>query len=364
MIGTDDGQTFEGEWDYLQSKQSKLTPISSQPKPEDVKAMTHQPEQPNPAEPYLQSIKNVASGLWEQATALPRLAASGGLSQIALSDPEALKQAAIASFNTASTVAGGATTGAEKGSLGIFGGRIGSKTTQLADRLEGMGMKPEDIKDTLGVERGAEGSWLKEIGDEQSHIKPEQYTPDPGFIMKGVVGDYLEHPNLYAIYPEAKNIPLAITPNLPRNVYGQYWNENKSIYLNANNDKELMHSTLLHELQHYVQDIDGRLVHESELSPEFQDRFKGYIIRKYGMDTVNKILDLTSDPRRRLDAQLMAKDLLDYADYDLYRHMNPEVEARNTQTRRHFPPEERYKSLATETMDLDPRDIITKKYLP
>lgn len=72
----------------------------------------------------------------------------------------------------------------------------------------------------------------------------------------------LQHDVLYAERPEAKSdVTVMLTDTLPRHVRGQYRPNEKRIYIAksvASSGAEAVRGVAMHELQHYVQDSDGR----------------------------------------------------------------------------------------------------------
>lgn len=72
------------------------------------------------------------------------------------------------------------------------------------------------------------------------------------------VGDYLEHKALYEAYPQLREMELEIlTPGeMPKGVLGYYSHKDRKVVLRRGAAEE-MKSSLLHELQHAVQHIEG-----------------------------------------------------------------------------------------------------------
>jgi len=103
------------------------------------------------------------------------------------------------------------------------------------------------------------------------------------FIRGGAIElqDLIRHPELYKIYPEAKNIQVFVKKSLPgSNIQGSFNPDKKSITLYTKAADPL--GTLLHEVQHWVQDKEGFAVGGSpegvwnQLSPA-QKAYEGRI---------------------------------------------------------------------------------------
>jgi uncharacterized UPF0146 family protein len=141
--------------------------------------------------------------------------------------------------------------------------------------MEGTELKPRfEIDDS--------GAQLKNLEIKQNSVGDRyfEYTPSGNILgdsragtygreSYGTVGDILDHQDLYDIYPEAKNIPLA--PIGDKDYLGYFGPPHKNaperkstgviglqgkISEDADFPKADLKSTLLHELQHYVQFVD------------------------------------------------------------------------------------------------------------
>lgn len=89
--------------------------------------------------------------------------------------------------------------------------------------------------------------WRFEISDHYATLKldPKELT-EVGYVT---VGDLLDHPDLYSLYPELASVPVRLDP--PGGYLGYYSEEANEIGLKADIEDPL--KTLLHEVQHYVQ---------------------------------------------------------------------------------------------------------------
>ena len=151
-----------------------------------------------------------------------------------------------------------------------------------------------DIWRETGNYRGAkQGDWRQEIADYpmaytpnnarqalQRRIKqaeartaPEdmadfeewrnQALEDAKSNVIGTVGDFIDHPELKAAYPELFSMAFKqLSPDHPqwtaaRSSWGFFDPRKKTIAINSNIPDEVKRATALHELQHAVQDIEG-----------------------------------------------------------------------------------------------------------
>ena len=159
-----------------------------------------------------------------------------------------------------------------------------------AQKMFDEGYSPADIWDETGWYQGVDEQWRSEIPDFSSKIDVEKMKVQPqkpGFIkstLQSAVGsnigvnklqDILQHPEFFRNYPEFN--PTVVTYYDPRNkVYGGFDDENQELYVNlswhydqakdlvddvkspefqqALNDE--IKATLLHEVQHGVQNIE------------------------------------------------------------------------------------------------------------
>lgn len=179
----------------------------------------------------------------------------------------------------------GAGLAAPKGALGIFAGQA-SKTADL-DLLaqaksmaegkmnsHGIPAEPADIYKQTGWFQGADGHWRYEISDDTSAYQPgyARRSAISGLRSRGVTPDVdntgfwtdpetiFDHPELYKAYPELNDLNVAVVPPgmMTRGAAGTYFN-GQGINLNSSvaYDLDSGKSTLLHELQHGIQHIEG-----------------------------------------------------------------------------------------------------------
>lgn len=121
-----------------------------------------------------------------------------------------------------------------------------------AESLFEQGFKNKEVYERTGVFRGADGKLRFEIDDRAATVMD---VPMSDMTMR--LEDYLDHPELYELYPSMRGMPVDFKrPDDMRGVLGSFSPYNQRITL-AMNDPEQMRSTLLHEAQHAVQDREG-----------------------------------------------------------------------------------------------------------
>ena len=124
---------------------------------------------------------------------------------------------------------------------------------------------PLDIRIATGWEKGADGEWRYEIPDgKYKDIDVDDLQKEMDYDGKTVriakLSDVFDAPDLYQAYPEAKNIKVGfkdLTAKKGYKLYGSYVKALNRINVNENLYKEDRYEaelTMLHEIQHYIQD--------------------------------------------------------------------------------------------------------------
>ena len=155
-----------------------------------------------------------------------------------------------------------------------------------AQDMEREGRPAEMIRRETGWFKGIDGVWRYEISDDEATLgmrTPDgaiveefkgpksfwkwedvyaqfQQTPkfwEPGAQRKGEVKvkDILDHPLLFAAYPEIAEFQVAVTEE--QGGIGGYYDRKRTIYLGSKNSVTRLKSILLHEIQHGIQEIEG-----------------------------------------------------------------------------------------------------------
>lgn len=298
---------------------------------------------------------------------------------------------------------------------GIFVGK-GSKTWDViaatkAKELEAAKVDPKIIWQQTGTWKGPDGKWRQEIDDSAANlqdmpslilsrrlaneteinkivdeVKRSGGVPTAAQSKKvnellsttfsGKVGDVLEHPNLFKAVPETENMRINRIP-MPVGERGSL--SNKEINLSTELPPISQKSTLLHELQHLIQNQEGfarggnpdemvlvleKIARQKRL--EAQDMFNlssakdplnPTKIVKPGART--KGLELEKQAREIDDLAMMAYQS-EQAKFDLYRRLGGEAEARAVQSRMDLTPVQRRAMFPEESYDVPINTLITR----
>lgn len=234
----------------------------------------------------------------------------------------------------------------------------------VAKDMEKNKKKAKAIKAATGWERGADGKWRYEMPD--AKIK-DTMDVGGGHIVKryeddmlwngGKLSDVIDAPELFKAYPHLKDVRIetdAIMNDMPSN--GEYNAKTNTITIHAD-ELKYMNSILNHEIQHAIQSIEGfdrggspRLV-RGEIKKRLAEVTKQ--IRQLRAEGKEDEAKAIVEKNRGLYNAYQAND-----DYNSYKSLAGEVEARNVQERMNMTPEERRKTLAESTEDVARKDQI------
>ena len=174
-------------------------------------------------------------------------------------------------------------TGFSPNEVSMFAGRYaeGANLEALAHAQKLLGdsnasSKIEQIGRETGWWKGLDDKWRFEFSDDAAKVRPEfaesilQKSKDPGFIEQGAefpLSQVFEHEKLYKAYPETKDIKFRIEgfqnrSFAPDEALGWFSPSINTVAVSpetaarALTDPEVK-STLLHEIQHWVQNKEG-----------------------------------------------------------------------------------------------------------
>ncbi len=124
----------------------------------------------------------------------------------------------------------------------------------LAKEMSINGKAASVIWKETGWRIGADGKWRFEIDDSKAVLKS---VPSEAKSLK--LSDVLIHDELYKAYPQLRNVEVEFSDDM-RRIEGGYYNPGENlIVLNSKNSAEKMKSSMIHEIQHAVQGIEGFL---------------------------------------------------------------------------------------------------------
>lgn len=256
---------------------------------------------------------------------------------------------------------------------GVRGAAAADKAEERTARMDNLSVarKMEEekkdakaIKMATGWERGADGKWRYEIPD--AKIK-DTMDVGGGQIVKryeddmlwngGKLSDVIDAPELFKAYPQLKGVRIdtdAIMNDMPS--HGEYDSKTNTITIHAD-ELKYMNDILNHEIQHAIQGIEGFAAGGSPttIRGEVKKRFNEVTkqikqLRAEGKEDEAKTL---IEKNRGLYNAYMKND-----DFNSYKSLAGEVEARNVQERMNMTHEERRKTLAESTEDVARKDQI------
>jgi hypothetical protein len=153
---------------------------------------------------------------------------------------------------------------------GTFTGKLAStfpkEKEPLANKLWQKGASLEDIYDQTGLFPSITTRKRLDLGDQRYEMGLPEWQFEisdkgakfnaPTGAMPQTLGSYMDHPELYAAYPELKDQPLAWKPGRG----GSYeptrnWHSSPNMLLGT--DSAVDGGTAIHETQHAVQNIEG-----------------------------------------------------------------------------------------------------------
>lgn len=234
----------------------------------------------------------------------------------------------------------------------------------VARKMEEEKKDAKAIKMATGWERGADGKWRYEMPD--AKIK-DTMDVGGGHIVKryeddmlwngGKLSDVIDAPELFKAYPQLKDVRIetdAIMNDMPS--HGEYDSKTNTITIHAD-ELKYMNDILNHEIQHAIQGIEGFATGGSPttIRGEVKKRFDEVTkqikqLRAEGKEDEAKAL---IEKNRGLYNAYMKND-----DFNSYKSLAGEVEARNVSARLNMTPEERRKTLAESTEDVARKDQI------
>lgn len=234
----------------------------------------------------------------------------------------------------------------------------------VARKMEEEKKDAKAIKMATGWERGADGKWRYEMPD--AKIK-DTMDVGGGHIVKryeddmlwngGKLSKAIDAPELFKAYPQLKDVRIetdAIMNDMPS--HGEYDSKTNTITIHAD-ELKYMNDILNHEIQHAIQGIEGFATGGSPttIRGEVKKRFNEVTkqikqLRAEGKEDEAKAL---IEKNRGLYNAYMKND-----DFNSYKSLAGEVEARNVQERMNMTPEERRKTLAESTEDVARKDQI------
>lgn len=268
----------------------------------------------------------------------------------------------------------------------------------VAKQMDLNGISAQKIKLATGWEKGADGKWKLEIPDDfllitstdGKGIYQELFDKQEGYGRVLKLSDIVSE-KLNKIYPEFGEIKLKLTSGETGNFMASYsssgrFGGGKNIDLSKisldydQNKYGDVKSIIHHEIQHAIQEIEGfarggskelfsilREISNKETVAKIAKSARG--VQRFNIDIANsglsffdksildKFLSASDSPVKSI-AILSKLDKIDFDkdNYVLYKNLSGEVESRNVQRRINMTPNERRKTLLSETEDVAEKD--------
>jgi len=248
--------------------------------------------------------------------------------------------------------------------------------------MEKAGAKPEEIWAATGTFRGSEGKLRQEISDANSMPGHKLYSwGERTDLERGnstVVRRQkaLLHPELSAAYPDTNNIGVFLKPGRKG---GYYETERDNIGVPISENGAVNRSTMLHELQHAVQQREGfagggdpqtMILTLEEIAKQKREQAQ----EMFRMSSANDPLDPTKIVKpgarkkglklekeaRELDEKALLAYHSEQAKFDLYQRLAGEAEARAVQTRMNMTPQERIATFPYQSYDVPVNQLIVR----
>ena len=138
---------------------------------------------------------------------------------------------------------------------------------EQAKRMENEKANTEDIRKQTGWFKGKDGKWRFEISDKDARFKDikslkfNKYKDENGNdIYEIKLSDLLEHEKLFEAYPELEDVEVIITEEKQKGdevLGGEVVDGKIKLYSDALGYRTQGKKTLLHEIQHLIQSIEG-----------------------------------------------------------------------------------------------------------
>jgi hypothetical protein len=255
-----------------------------------------------------------------------------------------------------------------------------------AKQLLAVGASADGVRQQTGwFKNPSDGKWRYEIDDSDASLKAHGFSFGELLDALGknlTLAEVLDHPALFAAYPSIARSAVDTIDEKSKNNGQLSKNQDGSftILVNASLDESKALSTLLHEIQHGIQNVEG---FASGGSPsQFKTMTSDEVAELLKKDLINAMsaaaykswfLSKTNAPTsaqqkaiNRVNAARQAIKTFDENGYDprlqsaneRYRKLAGEVEARSVQRRQNFPADRRKYSDPIGTQDVAAEDVI------
>jgi hypothetical protein len=261
------------------------------------------------------------------------------------------------------------------GTLFSFAGKMAAtadKTKQEeAFKRTLIGQNAEKVRQDTGWHKGADDKWRFEISDKEAKFTKNAFKESmlnrlrDGIVDKKpkTVSDVLDHPKLFEAYPSAKNITAHLTMDKSKPESGSFNHVTNEISINRWSKEQVL-STLLHEIQHHIQNVEDFAAGSNSfasLTKKENDELIAVTEKKHKLEKelIKSFPDPLDGPLARAtqkykEIQRLGTHISQLMElgYNRYVNSHGEAEARNTQTRQSLSDKERKSTPPTSTLDV------------
>ncbi|MGK0546357.1 LPD38 domain-containing protein [Halomonas cupida] len=252
-------------------------------------------------------------------------------------------------------------------------------TLERAQRMLENGQDSEAIRQETGWFEGVDGKWRFEIDDSDARFLPF-VDKSAGTQWTKSLEEVVDHPRLFAAYPTLRDVTVVSVIGMGRK-RGRYAPKRREITLNAELDPMEQFSTLLHEVQHGIQHLEGfasggspesyrlpprreqwlrnkiqELTHESgDFAREVLEQYKAGELTS---DQVQQRIQQRADEIGLNELRKKLSEGNERGAYRYYQRLYGETEARNVQARQGMSEIERRDTSPAETQDVPDSEVV------
>ncbi len=240
-----------------------------------------------------------------------------------------------------------------------------SLTANRSALTDAVVLKAKGIDDTIILERtgwfkGGDGKWRYNIPDNELKINVRFL-----FSEHMTLGDLVKHDKLFAAYPELKNIKLSFKQRA-KGKNGSYNHSSYEIVLNTllRNDIDKLKDTLVHEMQHAIQHIEGfaeggDIILGLRIAFNYAYEQVKYTEEYKAISTPDKKEEYIFDAAAKLFSVKRIEDAAKIA----YKNLYGEVEAREVSNNREFEENELRKLKPDITGNIADKNSVVEDYI-
>ena len=241
-----------------------------------------------------------------------------------------------------------------------------------AKQLLADGANANSVRQQTGWFKGVDGKWRYEISDDSASLTmpyktwsamvternggPMMYSEAEGTdkYPRVPLDTVIDHPALFAAYPKLRNVQVFYDLSLAAGQNEHIDHDKNEIGLSSWLTDEKILSSLLHEIQHGIQNVEG---FASGGNPKIiSAEIDGLVKRQMRLsDYAGMGNESAARELKKVEEKLKSYG---YDAYAAYRKLAGEVESRNVQQRQNFTADKRKYSDPLGTQDVAPEDVI------